>query len=126
MKLEYIVNDYKTGLVVTGGKDLEGELIIPSEDCLGGKIYPVTAIGDWAFCDCKALTSIVIPDSVTKIGEEAFYGCEALTSIVIPDSVTQIGKEAFIDCTSLASIVINDASLLKGTVIFKGVEIVKP
>ena len=54
MKLEYIVNDDKTGLVVTGGKDLEGELIIPSEDSFEGKIYPVTTIGDWAFSGCRA------------------------------------------------------------------------
>ena len=107
MKLEYIVNDDKTGLVVTGGKDLEGELIIPSEDSFEGKIYPVTAIGYWAFCECKALTSIVIPDSVTKIGYWAFSGCRALTSIVIPDSVTEIGDGAFGECNGLTSIIVD-------------------
>ena len=32
----------------------------------------VTSIGDWAFCDCTALTSITIPNSVTSIGDRAF------------------------------------------------------
>ncbi|VDO05634.1 unnamed protein product [Haemonchus placei] len=67
MKLEYTLNDNKNGLVVTDGKDLEGELVIPSEDCLGGKIYPVIAIGEEAFWACSALTSIVIPDSVIPL-----------------------------------------------------------
>ena len=50
-------------------------------------------IKDYAFCDRKSLTRIVIPDSVKKIGEFAFSECKSLTSIVIPDSVTKIKKQ---------------------------------
>ncbi len=111
MKLEYILNDDKNGLVVTGGKDLEGELTIPSEDCFEGKTYPVIAIGGTAFCKfsckCSALTSIEIPDSVTKIGDWAFWCCEGLTSVVIPDSVTKIGQGAFTGCSALTSIIVD-------------------
>ncbi|WP_403025721.1 leucine-rich repeat protein [Salinibacterium sp. GXW1014] len=63
--------------------------------------YAVTEIVAHAFVD-KALTSVVIPDSVTSVGYQAFQN-NALTSVVIPDSVTTIGDWAFYanDLTSL-------------------------
>ena len=42
-------------------------------------------------------TDVVIPDGVTSIGDYAFNECKMLTSIKIPDSVTSIGKSAFSD-----------------------------
>ena len=36
--------------------------------------------------------------NVTTIGESAFYRCKALTSIIIPNSVTTIGESAFTGC----------------------------
>ena len=66
----------------------------------------VTSIGESAFRNCDALTSITIPDSVTSIGESAFRNCDALTSVTIPDSVTSIGGCAFLDCDALTSITI--------------------
>ena len=55
----------------------------------------VTMIGDYAFKNCTALKSIVIPETVTSLGEGAFYGCENLASITIPESVEEIGTYAF-------------------------------
>ncbi len=69
----------------------------------------VTSIGEWAFSYCKSLTSVTIPDSVTSIGREAFYKCESLTSVTIPDSVTSIGGNTFRDCISLTSVTIPDS-----------------
>ena len=69
----------------------------------------VTSIGEWAFSYCKSLTSVTIPDSVTSIGREAFYKCESLTSVTIPDSVTLIDNGAFQGCTSLTSVTIPDS-----------------
>ena len=75
-----------------------------------GSLKSVTITGGnilyGAFCNCKGLTSITIPDSVTSIGSSAFSGCTGLTSITIPDSVTSIGSSAFSGCTGLASITI--------------------
>ncbi len=70
-----------------------GALAIPNT--LGG--CPVTAIMDFAFKDCRDLTSIAMPDSVTAIGGAAFYGCRGLTFVKIPDRVTEIGWRAFYD-----------------------------
>ena len=40
----------------------------------------------------------------TEIGERAFYNCTALTSVTIPASVTTIGEYAFFDCSALTSV----------------------
>ena len=66
----------------------------------------VTSIGEYAFRDCKSLTSVTIPDSVTSIGYRAFYYCSAITSVNIPDSVRSIGEGAFEGCSSLGSVTI--------------------
>ena len=64
----------------------------------------VTTIGDDAFRDCAALTTIELPDSVTTIGDSAFYWCDALTTVKLGNSVTTIGNYAFYDCESLTAI----------------------
>ena len=54
----------------------------------------------------QGCTNTVIPESVTEIGEWAFDECEALTSINIPDSVTEIGRWAFDGCENLKEIIL--------------------
>ncbi len=66
-------------------------------------------IGDSAFRNCTALTSIEIPNSVTSIGYAAFYSCDSLYSIVIGNGVTSIGDYAFYSCDSLKSVEIPDS-----------------
>ena len=57
-------------------------------------------IGSGAFCDCRLLEKVVIPDGTLEIGNNAFLGCRKLKSINIPASVEQIGN-AFSGCSSL-------------------------
>ena len=64
----------------------------------------VTSIGDYAFQNCRSLTSINIPDSVTSIGHNVFDGCSGLTSVAMGSGVTSIGDYAFYNCSGLTSI----------------------
>ncbi len=69
----------------------------------------VSIIEGSAFNYCDSLTDIIIPNSVTTIGDGAFWYCFQLANITIPDSVTTIGDQAFYGCTSLTSISIPDS-----------------
>ena len=59
--------------------------VIPSTADLVRVYYPssVTSIGDSAFNNCYALSSIVIPSSVTSIGDSVFNYCYALGIVTI-------------------------------------------
>ena len=106
----YVVTSGTCGAEVTWTLDSEGVLTISgSGDMYDSKIVQsdyrslvksaviaegVTSIGEFAFYDCRSLTSVTIPDSVTSIGRYAFYKCTSLTSVTIPDSVTRIGDSS--------------------------------
>ncbi|MFA5046036.1 MAG: leucine-rich repeat protein, partial [Paludibacter sp.] len=55
----------------------------------------------------KTLKTIKIPSSVSAIGNYAFQNCNALTSFTFPNAVTTIGTYAFFNCTGLTSIYVN-------------------
>lgn len=63
----------------------------------------VSSIGEYAFCNCRELTSITI-NSEASISSYAFKDCSGLTSVTIGNSVTSIGSNAFYGCTSLSTI----------------------
>ena len=65
----------------------------------------VTTISGRAFGNCKAITSVVIPESVTVIGttETVFESCFALKKVVLPSQVS-LGKYCFEKCTGLTDI----------------------
>ncbi|MCL2183090.1 MAG: leucine-rich repeat domain-containing protein [Chitinispirillia bacterium] len=66
----------------------------------------VKSIGENAFVECTALTSVTIPGSVTSIAFQAFAYCRGLTSVTISDGVRSIGGSAFYLCSSLISVTI--------------------
>jgi len=61
-------------------------------------------ICDSAFCFCKNLREIIIPDSVRAIGRGAFWGCDSLSSIKLPCGLEIIREKTFWGCRSLRSI----------------------
>ena len=93
--LNYTSNGDGTCYLSGIGSCKDSDLNIPSKSPAGDR---VTGIGNWAFDQCRQLTSVIIPDSMTTIGERAFNGCSNLTYIVIPNSVTSIGVYAFAYC----------------------------
>lgn len=64
----------------------------------------VTSITEFAFADCRQLTSITLSDSATSTGWAAFTGCTSLTNVTLPNGVTTIDSYAFDYCTSLGSV----------------------
>jgi hypothetical protein len=108
--------------VVTGQTYCSGSVTIPDGvTAIGGDGYPtgfggaraltsviipnsVTAIGDWSFYEA-GIASINIPDSVRTIGRGAFFGMSSLTSVNLGNGVTTIGPIAF-NSTSLSSLTI--------------------
>lgn len=88
--LLYTINYHFDKTVNKGVFDKFSDLdtvVIPDTD--------VTAIGDSAFKNCLALTSVTIGGSVKSIGNSAFEGCENLAGLSIPASVETIGNSAF-------------------------------
>lgn len=110
-----------------------GDISIPDIIAYKGIVYPVTAIGQYAF-NATRIASVTIADSITEIGEYAFSACNDITRVtfgensrltvigtsafascghltdfVIPETVETIGIGAFNACTGLTSIHIPDA-----------------
>ena len=57
------------------------DIEIPMYVTNGSTTYTVTGIKSFAFDYCPRLSSVSIPSTVTYIGEAAFYDCTALTSV---------------------------------------------
>lgn len=69
----------------------------------------LTTIGESAFFNCGALTSVGEIKSIINIGDFAFYDCISLESIGALHSVTEIGNAAFYNCPSLTLRVLPDS-----------------
>ena len=68
----------------------------------------ITEIPDGAFYNCVGLKSITIPNTIVSIGYRAFEGCVGLNTVTMPNSLTSIGSNAFYGCSGLKSIVLSD------------------
>lgn len=80
------------------------------------------ASSNGAFYNCTSLASVVFEsdDYCTAIGDYAFYGCSALSEFDIPLACGTLGKYAFAGCASLTDIVINRATVKLGAGLFSG------
>ena len=94
------VYEKKKGMRTAIDKETTGAVNIPA--VVNG--YAVKGIGDYAFFECKNITSVALPDGLTHIGKSAFNFCQGLQSIVVPEGVTGFGESAFGNCTSAVTI----------------------
>lgn len=85
-------------------KSYSDTVAVPSSVTYNGDTYRVTGIGERAFYNCDAMTSVTLPEGLTSIGEWAFYNCVGLTSVTLPEGVTSIENRAFYACNYLASV----------------------
>lgn len=65
----------------------------------------VKTIGDFCFGNCYKLADIKFPDNLTSIPDNCVYGCSGLTTLTFPKNVTSIGDRAAYDCTGLDMII---------------------
>lgn len=66
----------------------------------------VTSIGDYAFSDCKVMSTVKMPNSVTKIGIYSFSACDQLKNLTLSSNLEAIPERAFSRCSSLESLTI--------------------
>lgn len=82
---------------------------VPSE--LNGK--PVTEIDDNVFLNtpdtgCRAIETVILPDTVRRIGNGFFSGCTALRQVRLPAALESIGHEAFRGASKLESLAVGN------------------
>ncbi|MEG1499749.1 MAG: leucine-rich repeat protein [Clostridia bacterium] len=80
----------------------------------------VKTVGNFAFSDATAITSISFSGDVTRIGHAAFRNCTLLSSVSLSPSLFAISKSMFENCTSLQNITLFDSVLLIDDFAFKG------
>ena len=62
-------------------------------------------IGKFLFEKCSSIATVNIP-GVESIGEKAFYDCTALSSLTCNSGTTSLGKQTFANCTALKNVVL--------------------
>lgn len=68
------------------------------------------SLEDGSFRDCKALTSLVIPNRVESIGDRVFENCASLKTLTIEGETLQsIGEGALRSCSSLKTLTLPES-----------------
>lgn len=110
-----ITFDPETGTITDGEQTIT---IAHIPDTING--VPVVAIGQNAFYECDALTTVTMGDSVETIGYDAFGFCTALTQVTLSNGLQETPWYLFRNCTALKSVVIPDGVTTLGIGLFSG------
>ncbi|MDR1592787.1 MAG: leucine-rich repeat protein [Prevotellaceae bacterium] len=89
---------FGSGITSIGNNSFRGmalkSIIIPNN---------ITKIGNYAFAECYAPTSLYIHNNITSIGDYAFYDMDNLDYVEIGTGLKSVGTGAFSDCLVLSS-----------------------
>ena len=80
----------------------------------------LTAIGDYAFCNCAALRKLNLPEGLSFIPAYCFYNCTSLGELVFPSTVVSVGNYAYYNCIGLRTITMNEGLETIGSYAFYG------
>ncbi|MBO4983423.1 MAG: leucine-rich repeat domain-containing protein [Clostridia bacterium] len=107
--------DYATNYMFHGCKKLK------TIDNMEGFFKGDKTLNYRTFSDCYVLEKIVLPQGLEKIEGRAIGNCKAITSIVIPDTVTEIGttETVFESCTSLKKVILPNGPVSLGAYCFE-------
>ena len=95
-----IVDSGTCGENLTWKYDSEGTLTISGT----GEMPDYDGNAPWSNYTYASIYSIIVEDGVTSIGESAFCVCRQLQTVTIPESMMKIGKYAFDACSSLTDV----------------------
>lgn len=101
---EFEIINKEASIVKFNGNKKDINIIIP--DTYDGK--PVTEIKQDAFSDNLKIQTIILPKTLKRIQKRAFCGCKYLKEIEIPNSVIHIDEDVFFYCISLEKITLSN------------------
>ena len=78
-------------------KEMEGDIIIPSQVEYEGKSYPITVIEQHSFASMRMKT-VTLPDTLVSIEKSAFENCQWLREVYLGKNIKIIGDSAFKGC----------------------------
>lgn len=81
----YEIADGKASVAKYNGT--AASVTVPTSVKSGGKTYPVTQVGKFAYEGCTSMKTLVIPKEITAIGYGAFKNCTGLAEITINGNI---------------------------------------
>lgn len=80
----------------------------------------IIGIGEYAFWDCRNLSSVWLPDTIETIEAYAFKDCNRLTINRLPSNLTYIGERAFSGNKALKNVTLSEDLTYIGPGAFEG------
>ncbi len=104
---------------ITGVKEGQKSVTLPSEVTVDGKTYPVTQ-SDSIFWKDQTIEEVIIPDSYTFLTGEMFLNCKNLKKVTLPNNLYMLDRSTFEGCVSLKSIEFPSGLKIIGSYSFLG------
>jgi len=73
---------------------MDSSVFAGCEALIYAKLSPITRINDSLFYNCKALTTVIIPNGAETIEGSAFQGCRSLTNVSLPGTLKRIAMNS--------------------------------